>query len=182
MTKMRDARQIDTLGRLALVALILTFSALVSRQVVRPLLAARRDLGAFRSAVQILSRAEGSLEKIDGEIRQATEEIAAGQALLPQALNLDDFVVRMAGLARATGVRIEAITPREVVEHRHYRERQIDLRVTGSCAALYAFLLRLEQGDQLSRVGELRMVGEPTDARRALELQLALYFSPAEAA
>jgi Tfp pilus assembly protein PilO len=182
MTMLRDARQIETLGRLGLVVLILTFTALVSRQVVRPLLVARHDRDAFHSAAQILSRAEGNLNRVDDEIRQATEEIAAGEALLPRALDLDDFVVRTASLARATGVRLESITPQEVVEHRHYRERGIDLRVTGSCAALYAFLQRLEQGDQLSRVKQLRMVSATTDAQCALELQLALYFSPAESA
>jgi Tfp pilus assembly protein PilO len=179
---MRDVRQIDTLGRLALTTLLLLFIGLISRQVVRPLLIARHDRGAFRNAVQILSRAQGNLDRIDQEIQQATEEITAGEALLPPVLNLDDFLLRTEGSARATGIRIEAIAPREVIERHHYRELDVDLRVTGSGMALYAFLGRLERSDQLSRVKELRIVGDPVDARCAMELRLALYFSPGEAA
>jgi len=178
----RDARQIDTLGRLALTTLLLVFVALVARQVAHPLLVARHDLGAFRNAVQILSRAQGNLDRIDQEIQQATKEIAAGEALLPPVLNLDDFLQRTEGSARATGVRIEAIAPLEVIERRHFRELDIDLRVTGSGMALYAFLARLERSDQLSRVKELRIIGDPLEARCAMELRLALYFSPGEAA
>lgn len=179
---LRDARQIETLGRLALMALLLCFVGLVSRQVVRPLLVARHDLSAFRNAVEILSRAQGNLDRIDEEIRQASEEIAAGEALLPRVLNLDDFLLRTEGSARASGVRIESIAPREVIERRHYRELDVDLRASGSGLALYAFLGRLERSDQLSRVKELRIVRDPLDARCAMELRLALYFSPGEAA
>jgi Tfp pilus assembly protein PilO len=179
---MRDARQIDALGRVALMTLLLLFIGLVSRQVVRPLLIARHDLDAFRDAVQILSRAQGNLDRIDQEIQQAAAEIAAGEARLPPVLNLDEFLLRTEGSARTTGIRVEAITPREVIEHHHYRELDIDLRVTGSGMALCAFLGRLERSDQLSRVKELRIVGDPLEARCAMELRLALYFSLGEAA
>jgi len=178
---LRDARQIDALGRLALMALLLLFVGLVSRQVVRPLLAARHDLHTFRNAVQILSRAQGNLDRIDQEIQQATDEIAAGEARLPPVLNLDDFLLRTEGSARATGTRIETIAPREVIERRQYRELDVDLRVTGSGTALYAFLTRVERSEQLSRVKELRIIGDPIEPRCAMELRLALYFSPAEA-
>jgi Tfp pilus assembly protein PilO len=181
-TMLRDARQIDALGRLALMALCLAFVALVSRQVVRPMLAARHDLRAFRGAVQILNRAEGRLDRLDQQVRLAGEEISAGEARLPRTLNLDDFLLRTEGVARACGARIEAVTPREVVSHPLYRELAIDLRVTGPCVALYDFLVRLERDGQLSRVKEMRMVGADAEGRSALELSLTLYFSPAERA
>jgi hypothetical protein len=178
----RDARQIDALGRLALMAIGLLFVALVSRQVVRPLFLARQDLRAFGSAVAILSRAEGRLDLLDEEIRRAGAEIDAGEAALPRTLNLDDFLVQTEGDARACGTRIEAVTPHEVVTHPLYRELGVDLRVTGSCVGLYQFLVRLERGGQLTRVRELHMVGADADGRSALELSLSLYFSPAQEA
>ena len=180
--KLRDVRQIDPLGRLALMALGLVFVALVSRQVVRPLLVAQQDLRSFGSAVAILSRAEGRLDRLDEEIRRAGAEIDEGEAALPRTLNLDDFLMQTEADARACGTRIEAVTPHEVATRPLYRELAVDLRVTGSCVALYQFLLRLERGGQLSRVRELRMVGADTEGRSALELSLSLYFSPAQEA
>jgi Tfp pilus assembly protein PilO len=174
----RDPQRVDALGRWALAGILLAFVALTARQVVRPLAAAQRDLRGIRNAVQILNRARGSLDQLNQEIQLASEEIAAGEALLPPTLNLDEFLLRAESAARQSHTRVEAVTPGDRVEHPMFRELRVDMRVTGTCLALYDFLMRLEAGGQLTRVRQMRMVGPDPDGRCAAELGLALYFSP----
>ena len=60
---MMKPKTVDTFGRIAAVLLVVGFIGLVYQQTVRPLLAARKDLGAFKEAVQILSDADGNIER-----------------------------------------------------------------------------------------------------------------------
>lgn len=175
---MIDAARVDRIGRIAAAALAVGCAALVAHQAIRPLLGARRDLGAFREAMTILADAEGSVERLDREIRAATDDIRRSRSMLPPDLNLDAFLENVGGVAKATGTRIVTLAPHAEAEHRLFRELLLDVHVTGSYPAIRDFLERLEQGPQLSRVERLQMTRGASDEELSASVRLALYFAP----
>jgi len=174
---MTDPRSVDAAGRLTIVFLIAVFVALVFHQAIRPLLAARRDMNAFREAVQILTNAEGSVDRLDEEIQTVAEEIAASKALLPRSVNLDGFLEYLGDVAATTETHIEKLRPREVEDHRLYRELPLDVDVSGAFLKIYAFLEEIEEGDRLSRVERLKLTRNKTGRECKAEMRLALFFA-----
>lgn len=175
---MTDPRKVNALGRLATAALVVGFAALVSQQVLRPFLAAARDLGAFGEAVQILSGGEGDVDRLDAEIRMVSWEIAESKTRLPEEPNLDAFLEQLGQIGKQTRVRVEKLTPREIEDHRLFRKLKIEVHISGGFMAIYDFLIRLEGADQLSRVERLKVVATKTGDGCAADMQLALYFAP----
>ncbi len=175
---MLGSQRIETMGRLAVVALVVGFVALITQTAVRPMLNAHRNRSAFQGALQTLTDAQVGLDQLDAQIRAVSEEIARNEALLPGEPNLDRFLEGMGETARRTGARVETLTPCELEEHALYRALAIDVRVTGTPAALYDFLRHLEHSQQLSRIERLRVVGKDEQGRCAADLHLTLYFAP----
>lgn len=173
-------KKIDTLGRIFAAVLIVTFGALISHQVIRPFLAAKRSLGSVRAAVRILAPAEGDLDRLMTQIEAVTAEIDASEARLPAAATLDAFLERLGETGRATSVHVEKLTPRSIEEHGQFRELKVDIRVTGKFLAIYAFITRLEETGQLTRVEQMQLVTSETSDICAADMRLALYFAPEE--
>ena len=80
---MKDPKIVDRFGRLAAALLVVVFALLVSEQLIRPFLDARRNLSALREAVEILASAENDVDRLDIEIRQVAAEIQRSEAELP---------------------------------------------------------------------------------------------------
>ncbi len=177
---MIEAKKIDLIGRAGIALLVVAFMAIISHQVVRPFLEAQRHMGDFREAVDLLSEGEEGIERLDRQVRTVRQQIAQSEARLPGAPNLEVFLGEVAELARETQVNIENLKPENVREHRLFRELEVEVRVTGRFAALYDFLNRLEEAEQLSRVEQLRMVSNQLGQPVAAEMRLALYFAPSD--
>ncbi|MCK4411932.1 MAG: type 4a pilus biogenesis protein PilO [Candidatus Eisenbacteria sp.] len=177
---MTDPRKVDVLGRLAVMLCVATFVLLVVHQGIRPLLHARRNLGSFRQAAEILTDAQGMLDRLAGEIQIISGQIAAGETQLPPEPNLEDFLDRLETAAQQNGVRIERLTPSGIIPHALYRQQNIDVRISGAFLQLHGLLGVLEEADQLSRIEELRITSAAPGGPCAAELRLALYFSPRE--
>jgi Tfp pilus assembly protein PilO len=174
---MIDAGRVDRFGRIAAAVLVVGFSALVAHQAIRPLVGARRNLGAFREAISILADAEGSVDRLDAEIRAVADDIMLSRSMLPPDLNLDAFLEHVGEVAESTGTRIVNLTPHTDAEHRLFRELMLDVRVTGSYEAIRDFVAQLENGRQLSRVENLQVTRSAADGLSA-SVKLALYFAP----
>jgi len=125
-----DAKQVDLAGGLLAAAMIAGLAFLLSVRAVKPYVTARSELGSFEEAVQILSDAEGSVDRLDAEIRRVAAQIAASEALLPQSLNLDSFLEQLGDLAASTGTRIEKLTPFQVEQYRLYRSLPLEVSVS----------------------------------------------------
>jgi len=177
---MTDPRRVDTLGRCALFALVALFALLAARQLIRPALAARKELRDFREAVAILTETEGDVDRLNAEIRQVARQVAESEALLPPQPNLDAFLEHLGALANDQRVHIETLTPQATTTHRLYREQEIDVRATGPFLALYRFLRALEHGPHLTRITRLEITRGTDGGACAAEIRLALYFAPAE--
>ncbi|MBM3317389.1 MAG: type 4a pilus biogenesis protein PilO [Candidatus Eisenbacteria bacterium] len=176
---MTDPRRVDGLGRAALFALVAAFGLLAARELVRPVLNARRELADLREAVAILTSVEGDVDRLNAEIRLVTRQVDAIETLLPAEPGLDDFLQHLGILAQRHRVRVENLTPGQVAARPQFREQEIGLRATGPFLALYRFLRDLERGPQLASVRRLDIVRTPESGACALELRLALYFAPA---
>jgi Tfp pilus assembly protein PilO len=173
-----DARRVDRFGRIAVALLVVLFAAFAAQQAIRPLLGTRRSLDSFREAIGILAGAEGSVDRLDGEIQAVSEEIRRSRTMLPTELNLDAFLEEVGEVARTTGTRIVTLAPEPAAEHRLFRELMLEVRVTGSYAAIREFLSRLEDGRQLSRVEQLQMAKSGASDEITASVRLALYFAP----
>ncbi|MBN1826701.1 MAG: type 4a pilus biogenesis protein PilO [Candidatus Eisenbacteria bacterium] len=176
----KDPKQVDLFGGLLAAAMIAGAAFLFSVRAVKPYIQTRAELGSFEEAVQILSDAEGSVDRLDAEIRRVGAEIAASEALLPRDLNLDSFLEQLGDLAASTGTRIEKLTPFGVEEYRLYRALPLEVTVSGSFLAIYEFLDRVENGARLSRIEELKMRGRRSEGECEAEMRLALYFAHEE--
>ncbi|MFH1277602.1 MAG: type 4a pilus biogenesis protein PilO [Candidatus Eisenbacteria bacterium] len=171
-----DPERVDAVGRVTVVLLVAVFAAVVFHQAVRPLMAARRDLGAFRDAVEILADAEGSVDRLDREIRSVETEIAESRALLPRTVNLDGFLEYVGKAAGETETRIEKLTPKVPVEHRLYMELPVEVRVTGPFLSVYDLLIELEHGSRLCRIDRMKIESDREGKCRA-EMTLSLFFA-----
>jgi Tfp pilus assembly protein PilO len=175
-----EPKRIDLLGRVALAVMVVAFVAIITRQVLHPFLEARRHLGDFREAVELMSQGEEGIERLDRQVREVRRQISESEARLPGAPNLEVFLGQVAEMARQTHVNLEDLKPQGVREHRLFRELEIDVRVSGSFPAIYAFLNQVEEAEQLSRVEQLRVVGDAVGQPVAAELRLSLFFAPAD--
>jgi Tfp pilus assembly protein PilO len=177
---MKSARTIERCARLIAALMMVAFAALVSRQIVRPFLEARKELGSLREAVEVLSSAESDVDRLTAEIHRVREEIEESEARLPADPNLDGFLERLGELGKETHIRIEKLTPHGIEQRRLFHELQIEVRVSGPFMAIYDFLTRLEHAGQLSRVDVLRILGPRDQDVCSAEMELALYFAPTE--
>ena len=177
---MTDPHKVDLLGRGALALCVAAFVLLIVHQGVRPLLQARRNLGSFRQAAEILTDAQGTLDRLEEEIGGISQQIAAGEAQLPAEPDLEGFLDRLQSAAEQHRVRVEKLTPSEITPHGLYRQQDIAVRVSGPFPQLRDLLGALEEADQLSRVEELRISSAEPGRPCAAELRLALYCAPEE--
>jgi len=175
-----DPRRLDTFGRIAIAVVVTGFALVIIHHAVRPIYAARGDLSAFQEAVQILSDAEGNLDRLDAEIGRISHDVEKSHALLPRNVNLDLFLEWLGDIAAQTGVRVERLSPGEPELQPLYRRLTVTARIVGRFDGIYDFLIALEQADQLSRVEQLSIVGSPEQAYSAADLTIALYFAPDE--
>jgi len=174
---MNNPRRVDLYGRITVVVLTMAFTALIFQQAIRPLLSAKQNMDAFRKAVEILTDAEGSVERLDSEIRFVAEEIEQSKTLLPKTVNLDAFLEHLGDLAAATGTRIERLTPRDAEDRDLYRELPLEVRIAGSFPAVYDFLIRLEGGDRLCRVEQLKIDARDEGKSCQADMLLGLFFA-----
>jgi len=174
---MNDPRRVDLYGRITVIVMALAFTGLIFQQAVRPLLSARENMADFRNAVQILTDAEGSVERLDNEIRFVAEEIEQSKMLLPKTVNLDAFLEYIGDLAVITETRIEKLTPRDAEDRELYRELPLDVRIAGPFPAIYDFLVRLEGGDRLCRVEQMKIDTRDEGKSCQAEMVLGLFFA-----
>ena len=91
---MMNPKKVDTFGRVTALVLIVGFLGLAYQQTIRPLLAARKDLGAFKEAVQILSDAEGNVDRLNWEIDLVGAKIYNGSFTYYNENNRDTFLFK----------------------------------------------------------------------------------------
>ena len=168
-------KRVEAAGRVAAFLILVGFAVLASHGALRPFLEAREEVDGFREAVRILSDAEGSVEKLDEEIRLVAAQIAETETLLPKNENMDAFLERLDQVAAETGVRIERFLPRETVSLKLCRALPVELHLAGSFPSIYDFLLRLEEGDRLSRVSYLKISRSEAGGPCQADVSLALY-------
>lgn len=169
----------DTFGRIAVAAVLTAFVLLIVHTVVRPMYATKRDVAAFREAVDILADAEGNVDRLDAEIQRITAEVDRSHAMLPRDLNLKEFLEWLGEMGRESGVRVERLSPGVVDHQTLYRRQPVRVRITGAFGDVYDFLIELERTDQLSRVESLQILGSAGSQQCAADLAIALYFAPA---
>jgi Tfp pilus assembly protein PilO len=179
---MTDPRKIDVLGRLATLLFLAAFVLLLVHQGIRPLLQARRNLGSFRQAAEILTDAQGMLDRLDREVETISAQIEAGQAQLPPEPDLEGFLDRLESAAEANRVRIERLTPGALEAEPLFRQQNVEVRLSGAFLEIQDLLAALEDAEQLSRIEELRITSAEPGGPCAAELRLALYCSPREEA
>jgi Tfp pilus assembly protein PilO len=175
---MNDPNRIDIIGHVALLLLVATFAVITSTHVVQPFLASQENISNFREAVGILSRGDGSLDRLDEEISRVGSAIAASEAMLPAEINLDAFLDQIGDLAARRGIRVEILTPSQIRQHRLFRELVIEIHVRGPFHSITEFMSKVEGGDRLSRINNLTMVPERDSGVCSARMSLALYFAP----
>jgi Tfp pilus assembly protein PilO len=177
---MTNPKGVDKIGRIALIVLIVGFVWLAYQQTIQPLLAARKDLGAFKEAVQILSDAEGSVNRLNGEIDQASRQIAQNEPLLPREIDLDAFLEQLGDLAASTQVRVDRFSPHPLVAQRLYRELPLEVSLSGPFIGVYNFLYQLEKGSRLSRVDRLAIRFNEPQRQCKANMRLTLFYAGEE--
>jgi Tfp pilus assembly protein PilO len=175
---MIDPDRVDTLGHVALLVLLSASAALVAQTEIRPMAATARETADFRAGVETLARADADLEHLNDEIKDVAEALAATDAMLPEAIDLDLFLRGIGDLAERTGVRIERLIPSQVSEHSLFRELVLEMDISGPFAAIGDFLMSVESAPQLSRVDHLRITRDGAGNGCSAKLGLALYYAP----
>jgi Tfp pilus assembly protein PilO len=175
---MNDPKRVDILGHIAMLLLVSASAALLTHYIVRPYLATTRDARSFREAVEILSLADGGLDRLNMQLRVIEEGIDEIEVLLPREINVDAFLKELGDLAETAGVRIERLTPAQVTDHDLFRELVLDVHITGSFPAIDEFIVSLEAGKQLSRVSQITISDDGSLERCSARMSLGLYFAP----
>ena len=173
-------KKVDSFGRVTAFVLIAGFLGLAYQQTIRPLLAARQDLSAFKEAVQILSDAEGSVDRLNWEIDLVARQITQSEPLLPKQIDLDAFLEQLGDLAANAQVRVEKFTPHPLVAQRLYRELPLEVSLSGPFLSIYNFLFQLERGNRLSRVDRLAITHADRAEKCEASMRLTLFFASEE--
>jgi Pilus assembly protein, PilO len=175
---MIDKSNITLTGKFVCALLVIGTCAFVSHLVVRPYLIARSSLTDLETGISLMKTCQGEMDLLAIELDQATSVEDRIATVMPQEINLDEFLADLGEFGKSAEVRIDFLSPNELDTTELYRKLNLDIQVTGNFLNIYRFINRLEQVEQLARVEDLRFSTPRGSSSCIASLTLALYFSP----
>ncbi len=176
----KDPKTYNSLGRLAVVSIVIVFGVVMSQFVLRPYLSASKQLTDTEKAIEILEGSGPEIDQLNQSLSKTGDVHKLINNLLPLSINVDDILGELSSISRDTNVRLELMTPQEVIEFKRFRKLQFDLRLAGNFLDVYSFIRQMESIPQLNRVENLTITQLSNDQDCKALLQMALYFAPLE--
>ena len=176
----KEAKTINSLGRLTAVSIIITFGVVMSQFVLRPYLSASKQLSDTNNAISILSDSGPEIDQLNRALNKSGDVHELINNLLPLSINVDDILGALSSISQDTNVRLEMLTPQEVIEFKRFRKLQFDLKLAGDFLDVYSVIRQMESIPQLNRVENLTITQRSSDSDCKAFLQMALYFAPLE--
>jgi type IV pilus assembly protein PilO len=112
------------------------------------------DKGLMRKAV---------LEQFKKEARALEVQLEEMKRVLPRDKETDEVLRQVESSARISGLRIQSIVPRAVVEHEVYTEWPIQMQVAGTYHDIGAFLDRIRKLPRIVNIGGLKIASRGTE-------------------
>lgn len=143
----------------------------------------------IQQAKSEIAQKERMLEKLSVATRQsadlakANEDVALAIGLiesrLPTGKEVDKILEQVANLARISHLDIPRVKAQKPVAASKYMEQPLDMTIVGNFDDFYAFLLKMEQLDRITRLVNLKL-SRQDKANGAMQatFTLCIYFEP----
>lgn len=136
-----------------------------------------------------IAQKERMLEKLSvatkqsADLAKANQEVATAIGLiesrLPSGKEVDKILEQVANLARQSRLEIPRVKAQKPVAASKFMEQPLDMTINGDFDDFYAFLLKVEQLDRITRILNLKLARQDK-ANGAMEatFTLSIYFQP----
>jgi type IV pilus assembly protein PilO len=112
------------------------------------------DKGLMRKAV---------LEQFKKEAKALEVQLEEMKRVLPRDKETDEILRAVESSAKSSGLRIQSIIPKTVVDHEVYTEWPIQMQVAGTYHDIGSFLDKIRKMPRIVNVGGLKIVGRGSD-------------------
>lgn len=114
------------------------------------------------------------LAKANQEIR---DSIATIEGRLPSGKEVDVILEQVAELARSHDLKLPKFKTEKPVPYGSYNELPLDMKISGSFASFYSFMLDLEKLERITRVPDMDIRrNDKDDAQMEANFTLSIYF------
>ncbi|MFM9958911.1 MAG: type 4a pilus biogenesis protein PilO [Phycisphaerales bacterium] len=151
----------------------------VFRPVNGEIITARSEIAQKERTLEKLSIAtkqSADLAKSNAEVAQA---IGLIEARLPTGKEVDKILEQVANLARQSNLEIPKVKAAKPVAASKYMEQPLDMTIVGDFDNFYAFLLKLEQLDRITRLLNMKLIRQDkAEGAMQATFTLSIYFEP----
>lgn len=168
---------------LLLLAVLLSMPLCAWWFVFRPV---NKEIAQARSEI---AQKERTLEKLSvatkqsADLARANDDVSKAigviESRLPTGKEVDKILEQVANLARQSSLEIPRVKAQKPVAASKYMEQPLEMTIVGDFDDFYAFLLRLEQLDRITRLLNIKLSRQTKD-NGAMEAKftLCIYFEP----
>ncbi len=126
--------------------------------------------------LSVATRQSADLAKSNADVAKA---IALIEARLPSGKEVDKILEQVANLARQSSLEIPKVKAQKQVAASKFMEQPLEMTIVGDFDNFYAFLLRLEQLDRVTRLLNLKLARQDKgDGAMQATFTLSIYFEP----
>jgi len=161
----------------AVLAVTAGFLTLVTRPQMRRLAEVERQIRADRSAVEEQQQRAQLAKELEGEVAQASAQVADLETRLPQQEMLGTFLEQLARFTEAHKLRPDEIQPGQPVRSAKAVALPIVFRVRGPFPAIYGLMQDIERLPRLTQIESFEAKTVPDDPGTAqAEVSLKIFF------
>lgn len=142
--------------------------------------AARKEIEHKEQVLEKLAKAVARNE----DLKKINDDIASGiatvEARLPDNKEVDVILGQVATLARDSKLAMPKVRSGTPVPSARYMEQPLEMTVSGDFDDFYAFLLKVEELDRITRMPEVKLRKlDDVDGTIEAAFTLSIYFEPA---
>jgi len=135
------------------------FSLIVPQQEQITVLAAQAQVAGQR--VRIIETFALAYPDADKYLTEVDKKFAQANRMLPDNLDIREFLLQMEGAAKAGGVQLVLLQPGQSANKNGYREIPIEITIKGNFFQMASFLKRLEDSARFCNVVRLSLQSQP---------------------
>lgn len=124
----------------------------------------------------VATKQSADLARSNAEVAKAISVI---EARLPTGKEVDKILEQVANLARQSSLEIPKVKAQKPVAASKFMEQPLEMTIVGDFDNFYAFLLKLEQLDRVTRLLNLKLARQDKgDGAMQAQFTLSIYFEP----
>lgn len=126
--------------------------------------------------LSVATRQSADLAKSNADVAKAISLI---EARLPSGKEVDKILEQVANLARQSNLEIPKVKAQKQVAASKFMEQPLEMTIVGDFDNFYAFLLKMEQLDRVTRLLNLKLARQDKgDGAMQATFTLSIYFEP----